>query len=96
MSYVVVATYRAQEGAAEQVKSHLEQMVVPTRQEPGCRTYDVYRSNEDDALFALVEEYDDEAAFEAHRGADYFQEHILNGAIPKLAQRQVVRGAPLR
>jgi quinol monooxygenase YgiN len=95
MSYVVVVTYRAQEGAAEKVKGHLEHMVAPTNREPGCRSYDVYRSLDDEAVFVLVEVYDDEAAFQQHRAADYFDEHIVKGAIPLLAHREVVRGAPL-
>lgn len=96
MSYVIVVHYHAGEGAAGRVEQHLRQMVEPTRQEPGCRRYDVYRSREDEAVFVLVEEYDDEDAFEAHRAADYFREHILDGAIPLLANREVVRAAPLQ
>ena len=95
MSYAIVATYRARDGAAEDVKGHLEQMISPTRDEPGCRAYDVYRSHEDSSVFVLVEVYDDEAAFERHREADYFATHILDGAIPLLAQRDVIRCGPL-
>jgi quinol monooxygenase YgiN len=96
MSYVVVATYRAQEGAAEEVKEHLKRMVTPTNQEPGCRSYDVYRSVEDDGVFVLVEVYEDEESFQQHRAASHFDEHIVNGAIPLLTHREVVRAAPLR
>ena len=95
MTYVVVATYKAQEATTNDVKEHLEQMVAPTRAEPGCRSYQVFRSRQDDSVFVLVEEYDDEAAFDAHRSTDHFGTHILGGAIPLLAEREVVHAAPL-
>jgi quinol monooxygenase YgiN len=95
MTYVVVATYRAQVDTIDQVKDHLQQMVAPTRAEPGCHTYQVLRSRQDDDVFVLVEEYEDERAFEAHRATDHFDTHILQGAIPLLAEREVVHAAPL-
>jgi quinol monooxygenase YgiN len=95
MSYVIVATYRAQEGHADEVADHLRQMMMPTREEPGCISYDVHRSRQDSAVFVLVEDYRDEDAFTAHTEAHHFQTHIRNGAIPLLADRTVERLAPL-
>ena len=94
-SYVIIATYDAAQGKGDELAAELEQMRGPTRAEPGCRSYDVYRSREDEHRFVLVEVYEDEAAFQAHCNADYFEEHIKQGAWSLLEDRSVVRAAPL-
>ncbi len=95
MEYVIIATYTTKADAAEEVAKHLRTMAVKTNEEPGCRSYDVYRSREDDAVFVLVEVYDDEDAFKAHAAADYFNEHIVDAVWPLLDNRTVVRGMSL-
>lgn len=96
MEYVIIATYTAQTGGADEVAERLRTMSVRTNEEPGCRSYEAYRSREDDSVFVLVEVYDDEDAFRAHAEADYFQENIVDGVWPLLVNRTVVRGAPLQ
>jgi quinol monooxygenase YgiN len=95
MEYVIVATYIAKTEAAEEVAGRLRTMAAKTNEEPGCRSYEVYRSREDAAVFVLVEVYEDEEAFKTHAAADYFQENIVGAVWPLLENRTVVRGAPL-
>jgi quinol monooxygenase YgiN len=95
MSVFIVATYTTRPDTVDDVAHHLAQMVAPTRAEPGCHAYQVFRSRDDGTVFVLVEEYEDEAAIEAHRAGAHFETHILNGAIPLLAQRSVVIAEPL-
>jgi autoinducer 2-degrading protein len=40
--------------------------------EPGCSRFDVHQERSDPTLFLLVECYDDEAAFQAHRASEHF------------------------
>ena len=40
--------------------------------EPGCSRFDVHQERSDPTLFLLVECYDDQAAFEAHRASPHF------------------------
>ena len=40
--------------------------------EAGCRRFDVHQSTEDLALFLLIEIYDDDAAFDAHRTSAHY------------------------
>lgn len=40
--------------------------------EPGCSRFDVHQERSDPMLFLLIECYDDEAAFEAHRRSPRF------------------------
>jgi len=42
--------------------------------EPGCTAYQFYRLREDDLSFAVLEAFVDEAAEEAHRNSDHFNE----------------------
>jgi (4S)-4-hydroxy-5-phosphonooxypentane-2,3-dione isomerase len=42
------------------------------REEPGCRRFDVLRDDADPRHRLLYEVYDDEAAFQAHRGTRHF------------------------
>ncbi len=69
----VFATFRPHPERLGDLQAALEIMIEHTRAEPGCQIYDLYRSGEDDApVLHLFERYDDAAALETHRAADYF------------------------
>ena len=52
----------------EQEFERIMSIAVPkVREEPGNRTYILHRSMQDSRVFMLYEEYDDQAALEAHR-----------------------------
>ena len=52
----------------EQELERIMNIAVPkVREEPGNRTYIFHRSTQDLRVFMLYEEYDDQAALEAHR-----------------------------
>lgn len=69
----VVATFRPHLDQLDNLLAALEIMIEHTRAEPGCQAYDLYRSGEEDApVLHLIERYDDMAALETHRAADYF------------------------
>jgi autoinducer 2-degrading protein len=95
LSYVIAATYVANEGEAEGVLAALKEMTPLTRAEPGCEEYVPHRSLEDPNVFFLYERYRDPEAFAAHAGSEYFERLIKGEAWPRLAHREVVRAAPL-
>ena len=95
MPYAVVAIYRIKPGAEEAVQTALEEMTTLTRQESGCRFYQPHRSLDDPQVFFLYEQYDDEAAFQAHVAADYFDRHIRKLVWPSLEERSRLIGAPI-
>jgi quinol monooxygenase YgiN len=66
-----------------------------SRQEPGVITFDVVRSREDNALFALIEEYRDETALDAHSASDHFQRFVIHGVRPMAKRRDFVAGTLL-
>jgi quinol monooxygenase YgiN len=86
--YVVTAKWLANPGEEENIVAILATMTPLTRAEPGCRLYLAHRSLEDPRVFFLYEQYDDEAAFKAHADADYFKQHVLGDAVPRLEARE--------
>ena len=87
MAHAVAVTWVAKEGEEEAVRALLEEIAPVVRAEPGCLMYIVHRSNEDPRTFFLYEQYVDEAAFQAHRETEHFQELVLGEAVPLLESR---------
>ena len=88
MAYVVAVTWRAREGEEDRVRQILAEVVAHSRTEPGCRMFVGHRSLEDPRTFFLYEQYDDEAAFLAHRETEHFQHHVVGEAVPRLESRE--------
>jgi quinol monooxygenase YgiN len=84
---VVIAQYRTRAGKGDEVASVLALHRAATVAEPGCRAFVVNRSQDDGDRFVLYEQYDDEAAFEAHRASPHFQRYIEGQVVPLLAER---------
>ena len=64
--YVVLARWRIADEQIERVLELGREMEIHSRQEPGCRMYIANQSLDDPAVVVLYEQYDDEAAFQAH------------------------------
>ncbi|HEX3329118.1 MAG TPA: putative quinol monooxygenase [Gaiellales bacterium] len=84
---VVIAQYRTQAGKGDKVAAVLALHRPATVAEPGCRAFVVNRSQDDGDRFVLYEQYDDEAAFEAHRASPHFKRYIEGQVVPLLAER---------
>lgn len=73
MSIRVVAHLQAHPDKANELRELLEGLVVPTRQEVGCVSYELLESLEDPAKFTFVEEWTSEEALRAHLGTEHVQ-----------------------
>ncbi len=62
----VVATIPAKPGSEGAVREALQALVSATRQEEGCRAYDLYESASAPGTFVTVERWVDQAALDAH------------------------------
>ncbi|GEB47751.1 MULTISPECIES: putative quinol monooxygenase [Streptomyces] len=93
-SYVVVARYRTLPGKQDEVLALLDEMAAASRREPGNRQYRVHQGTEDPRTVVLYEEYDAEEDFTAHCASAHFRRHVLEGVVPLLESRDVVRLAP--
>jgi quinol monooxygenase YgiN len=74
MSVRIVAHLEARPDKVSELRELLEGLVVPTRLEAGCVSYEMLESLEDPAKFTFVEEWTHEEALEAH----FETEHIQN------------------
>jgi quinol monooxygenase YgiN len=88
VGYVVIARWTAQEGREAQVKRSLEQLIEPSRAEPGNRYYQPTQDPDNPRVFLLFELYDDEAAYRAHGESEHFQRLGVQTAIPLLESRE--------
>ena len=68
MELFIFARFHASEGQDSAVAAALREVVGPTREEPGCRAIEAYRSTRDARLFYIHSRWIDEAAFEQHAG----------------------------
>jgi quinol monooxygenase YgiN len=87
MAYVVCATWTAKDGEAQSVAAAIEQLVGPSRAEPGMIMYQAHRDPENPNVFFFYEQYVDEAAYQAHVESAHIQEHGFGNAIPRLESR---------
>jgi (4S)-4-hydroxy-5-phosphonooxypentane-2,3-dione isomerase len=92
---VLVVNYRVRPGTEELAKEYIRKMQQSTRQEPGCRLYVGHQSLEDPCLFCFYEQYDDQAALDAHRAAPYFAEYVSNGLSTLAETRQAALFEPV-
>ncbi|WPC75208.1 putative quinol monooxygenase [Vibrio porteresiae] len=84
-----VAVFAAREGKAQQLKEVLDDLVVHTRKEPGCLSYEVFTSTEDSQRFLVNELYKSKADFEFHSNTSYLK--ALKSALPKLVEEADIR-----
>jgi quinol monooxygenase YgiN len=86
VAYVVSAYWRAKEGKAERLAEVIEELLAPSRAEPGNVFYQAQRAVDDPRLFYLYEQYADEAAYEAHMDSEHFTRLVKEEAIPELLE----------
>jgi len=70
---VVLVEMLAKPEAAEQVATLLDRNAAASRDEPGCRRFDVCADPAQPARRVLYEIYDDEAAFAAHLATPHYR-----------------------
>ena len=83
----VAVTYIIKDGQEGRAVELFRELTGPTREEPGCRMYLVHRSTTDPRKFFLYEQYDDQAALDAHRASEHFARHATGGLFPIIESR---------
>jgi quinol monooxygenase YgiN len=86
MAYVVCAKWTAKDGKEDRLQEVIHEMTEPSRSEPGNRYYQAHRSPENPRLYFLYEQYEDEAAYEAHMASEHFTRLVKEEAIPELLE----------
>ncbi|MCI0353570.1 MAG: antibiotic biosynthesis monooxygenase [Acidobacteria bacterium] len=83
---VLVVSWIAKPGKEEEVAGLFHKLQEESRREPGCLLYVAQRHQQEPARFLVYEQYQDDAALEAHRSTRHFLE-IARGELPKIANR---------
>lgn len=69
----VVAHITAKPEKIEELKEMLLGLIAPTRVEAGCSRYELHQNNADPTDFAFIEEWESDAALDAHLSAPHLQ-----------------------
>ena len=83
----VVALLRARPGCEVQLRELARSLLEPTRAERGCLRYFLVENPNDPAALIFVEEWEDEAALEAHLQTPHLRDarmrfaELLDGAL---------------
>ena len=64
---------RARLGQSEELGRRMAALIEPTSREPGCVSYDLYRSSEDDAVWIFLERWKQESDIAAHVESAHFR-----------------------
>ena len=75
----VIARFVAHEGSDNQLKALLQGMLVPTRSESGCESYELYESDSK-GRFYLNETWESQAALDRHMATPHFKRLKQTGA----------------
>ncbi|WP_019528616.1 putative quinol monooxygenase [Dasania marina] len=74
----IVATIKAKNQHIALLKSELEKLLVATRTEQGCINYNLHQDNQNPAHFFMYENWQNRAAWRAHKQAPHFEEFVTN------------------
>ena len=85
---VLVAGLRARPGREKALQELLVQMLEPTRDEPGCLTYDLHQSVVDPELFFVYAVWQDETCAEKHSHMKHAQ--AFKNVAPELLEGPVL------
>jgi quinol monooxygenase YgiN len=79
----VIARSVARKGSEDELRALLQGMLVPTRDEQGCKSYELYESDST-GRFYFDETWENEAALDQHIATPHFK--YLEQAIPELLE----------
>jgi quinol monooxygenase YgiN len=75
MAYCLAVRWTIKEGELDAVLAALGPLAEASREEPGCLLYQAHRSPDDPNVVFLYEQYEDEAAYQAHADSEHFKRY---------------------
>jgi len=92
----VAVTYVVLPNREEEAIELFIRLTEASLEEHGCRMYQVHRSRQEPRRFFLYEQYDDEAALQAHRASPHFEQYVQRGLFRIIESRTPDTWAPLQ
>ncbi len=83
---VLTVQWLANIGEEDKVKGTFQKLAEATRKEPGCKLYLVHQHRDNRRRFFLYEQYESDAALQAHRESPHFQTFGMQ-QLPEIAKR---------
>jgi (4S)-4-hydroxy-5-phosphonooxypentane-2,3-dione isomerase len=78
---------------ADRADQMLRELSEASREEEGVAGFDVVRSRENPNVFALWEQYRDQAAFDSHKMTEHFTRLVIGGVRKLARERNAVLGS---
>ncbi|RPH25533.1 antibiotic biosynthesis monooxygenase [Buttiauxella warmboldiae] len=72
----IIAVLKAKEGQRDNLKSALQALVLPTRQEAGCLDYALFQLEETPDVFYVRESWKGQEALDTHIALPHFQAFV--------------------
>lgn len=72
----LTATLHAKADHKQTVRQLAQEMLAPTRQEPGCMRYELFEQQATEGVFLFQEQFVDQAAFDSHCQSEHFKKFI--------------------
>lgn len=95
MELSVFICFHARAGQAAALAAALDEVVPPSRAEPGCVFIQAYRSVQDPDLFHIHSRWIDEAAFDLHGGLAHTQRFLAKARTLVDHPLEIARTRPL-
>lgn len=70
---IVTATITAKPGKREEIISKSQNLIKYTRLEPGCISYNLYASTEDEDALVMIEQWENKEVLDTHMQTDHFK-----------------------
>jgi len=86
---LVIADVSSDPANADELGAALQGLAAACREEPGCVSYEVFRSLDQPERYVSIEKYLDDEAFAAHRDSEHFREIGLGQVMPLTVTRDV-------
>ena len=84
----VVARIVAKQDFVEALKAELIKLIIPSRAEQGCISYNLHQDNLNPSVFVFYETWEDTSAIEKHINTDHYKNYAA--AVANLIEEKVV------
>lgn len=70
---IVTATITAKPGKRDELISKSQDLIKATRLEPGCISYNLYASTENEDALVMIEQWENKEVLDTHMQTDHFK-----------------------
>lgn len=85
VSFLIRMTFPPED--RHEIAEILKELTLASRQEPGCVSYIPHRVEGEPDTVLIYEQYQDEAAADAHRASAHFNKYAVGGLYQRMRER---------